>query len=415
MQMHIINNQMKIENILTDHTLIIDELERSIKLYNWNSILSFLPKGSYLVGGYIRDIILGRLTKEIDVDIGVPVNAIEIGKKISDNIESKFIILDKKREVVRIILNHISIDIANQTSSTIEEDLSSRDFSINSIAFLFDKKSLFDPLNGLKDLEISLLRTHSENNLLNDPLRILRCFRFVSELNFKIDLRLVDFIKKNKGNLYLVAKERITYEIQKIVNGANALDAVLLIKKLNIFDTENLFEDSFFLDLEKINYGELAQEEKDKYLPSFFIAQILDVVTLEKLKFSKADIAKTKLLRKWHLFLKNKNIAQLDEFDRFKLHQELEMFLPSFIFYLPQNLQLDWLHRWRDTDDKLFHPANLVNGAVIKKNLKIKDGPILGELLQYLSKELAYKRLNNFDEAIYKAKRWIEQNAPKCD
>ena len=103
----------------TDHTLIIDELERSIKLYNWNSILSFLPKGSYLVGGYIRDIILGRLTKEIDVDIVVPLNAIEIGKKISDNIESKFIILDKKREVVRIILNHISIDIANQISSTI--------------------------------------------------------------------------------------------------------------------------------------------------------------------------------------------------------------------------------------------------------------------------------------------------------
>ena len=400
-------------SILKDHTLIIDELEKSIKFHNWNSVLAFLPKGSYLVGGYIRDIILRKETEKVDVDIVVPLNAIEIGKKIADNIGSKFIILDKKREVVRIVFNNIYLDIANQVSSTIEGDLCSRDFSINSIAFLFDKKSLFDPLNGLKDLEISLLRTHSENNLLNDPLRILRCFRFVSELNFKIDLRLVDFIKKNKGNLYLVAKERITYEIQKIVNGANALDAVLLIKKLNIFDTENLFEDSFFLDLEKINYGELDQEEKDKYLPSFFIAQILDVVTLEKLKFSKADITKTKLLRKWHLFLKNKNIAQLDEFDRFKLHQELEMFLPSFIFYLPQNLRLDWLNRWRDNDDKLFHPSNLVNGDVIKKNLEIKDGPILGELLQYLSKELAYKRLNNFDEAIYEAKRWIEQNAPK--
>ena len=94
---------------------------------------------------------------------------------------------------------------------------------------------MFDPLNGLKDLEISLLRTYSENNLLNDPLRILRCFRFVSELNFKIDLKLVDFIKKNKRKLSLVAKERINYEMQKIVHGANALDAVLLIKKLNIF------------------------------------------------------------------------------------------------------------------------------------------------------------------------------------
>ena len=400
--------------IFTDHTLIIDELERSIKIHNWNYILPFLPKGSYLVGGYIRDIILRRVTKEIDVDIVVPLNAIEIGKKIADNIGCKFIILDKKREVVRIFLNNVYIDIANQVSSTIEGDLRSRDFSINSIAFLLDKKCLFDPLNGLKDLELSVLRTHSEINLLNDPLRILRCFRFVSELNFKIDLNLINFIKKNKGKLYLVAKERINCEIQKIVNGANALDTVILVKKINIFGSD-IYEDSFFLNLEKIYYELLNQEEKEKFLPLFFIAQLLDVESLEKLQFNKAEIAKTKLLRKWHVFLKNKNIAQLNESDRFKLHQELEMILPSFLFYLPQNLRFDWLNRWRDKEDKLFHPSNIVNGDVIKKNLKIEDGPILGELLKYLSKELAYKRLNNFDEAIYKAKQWIEQNAPKCD
>ncbi|MBO8220212.1 CCA tRNA nucleotidyltransferase [Prochlorococcus marinus str. MU1417] len=401
--------------MLKDHTLIIDELETSIKFHNLNFMLGFLPRGSYLVGGYIRDIILGRQPEKVDIDIVVPCNAIEIGRKIAENIGSKFIILDEQREVVRIILNHIYIDIANQVSSTIEGDLCSRDFSINSIAFLFDKKCLVDPLNGLKDLEISLLRTHSERNLLNDPLRILRGFRFVSELNFKIDPNLITFIKKNKQTLYLVAKERINYEIQKIVHGANSLDAVLLIKKLNIFGTDNLSKDSFFLDLEKINYAEFNQEEKERYLPLFLIAQILDEGSLEQFNFSKAEIAKIKLLRKWHFLLEEKNISQLTESDRFALHKELEMFFPSFIFYLPQNLRLDWLHRWRDNDDKLFHPSNLLNGDVIKKNLKIKDGPILGELLQYLSKELAYKRLNNFDEAIYKAKRWIEQNAPKCD
>ncbi len=399
----------------SDHTLIIKELEKSIKINNWNSILSFLPKGSYLVGGYIRDIILGRATDEVDIDVVVPLNAIEIGQQISDNIESKFIILDKKREVVRIILDHISIDIANQVSSTIEGDLSARDFSINSIAFLFDKKCLFDPQNGIKDLELSLIRTHSEINLLNDPLRILRCFRFVSELNFKIDPKLAAFIKKNKGKLYLVAKERINYEIQKIVNGESALDAVILIKKLNIFGSESLCNDSFFLDLKKIDYSEFNQEEKEKFLPLFFISQILDVASQKRFKLSKAEIAKTNLLRKWHFFLKNKNISELNELDRFKLHQELEMFFPSFIFYLPQNLRLVWLNRWRDKEDKLFHPSNLLNGDELKKHLKIEDGPILGELLRYLSKELAYKRLNNFDEAIYKAKQWIEQNAPKCD
>ncbi len=406
---------MKRNNVLIDHTLIIDELERSIKFYNWNSILSFLPKDSYLVGGYIRDIVLKRVTEKVDVDIVVPSNAIEIGKMISENIKSKFIILDKEREVVRIILNHISIDIANQISSTIEGDLRSRDFSINSIAFLFDKKLLFDPLNGLKDLQFSLLKTYSETNLINDPLRILRCFRFVSELNFKIDPKLVDFIKKNKGKLFLVAKERINYEIHKIVNGKNALEAVILLKKFNIFGSDNIYKNSFFLDLQKINYTVLNKNERDKFLPLFFISQIFDEVSLEHFKLSRAEIAKTKLLRKWHFLLEKKNISELTESDRFALHKELEIFFPSFIFYLPQHLRLVWLHRWRDKDDKLFHPSNLLNGEVIKKNLKIKDGPILGDLLKYLSKELAYKRLNNFDEAIYKAKQWIEQNAPKCD
>ena len=176
-----------------------------------------------------------------------------------------------------------------------------------------------------------------------------------------------------------------------------------------------IIKNFFFLELENINYTELNQHEMDKFLPFFFISQILDELSLEKFKFSRAEISKIKLLRKWHFLLEKKNISQLTEADRFALHKELEMFLPSFIFYLPQNLRLDWLLRWRDNDDKLFHPSNLLNGDVIKKNFKIKDGPILGELLRYLSKELAYNRLNNFDEAIYKAKRWIEQNAPKCD
>ena len=85
-------NEMK-SRIISDHTLIIHELEKSIKFHNWNFILTFLPKGSYLVGGYIRDIILGRETEKVDVDIVVPLNAIEIGKKIADNIGSKFLSL----------------------------------------------------------------------------------------------------------------------------------------------------------------------------------------------------------------------------------------------------------------------------------------------------------------------------------
>jgi len=403
------------KTLSTDHTLIIDELERVFNNNNWNFILSFLPEGSYLVGGFIRDIILGRFNKKVDIDIVVPLNAIKIGKKITENINSKFIILDNKREVVRIILDDISIDIANQITSSIEGDLKSRDFSINSIAFLFDKKRLIDPLNGLQDLELSQLRTYSKKNILNDPLRILRCFRFVSELNFDLDMDLANLINQYKGKLDLVAKERINYEIQRIVKGTNAIQAISLMKKFNVFGSDELYRDSFFLNLQQINFSELNQNEKEKFLPLFFISQIFDAALLYKFNFSKVEIIKTKLLRKWHFFLIHRNISKINEMDRFKLHKELEDFLPSFIFYIPQNLRRDWINRWRNKDDKLFHPSNLLNGEQIKKNLNINDGPLLGQLLEYLSKELAFKRLNNFDEAIYKAKQWIEQNAPKCD
>ena len=82
---------------------------------------------------------------------------------------------------------------------------------------------------------------------------------------------------------------------------------------------------------------------------------------------------------------------------------------------MPQKLHKDWLERWRDKDDKLFHPSNLIKGEVLKKYLNIQDGPMLGKLINYLSRELAFNRLDNFDDAIYKGKQWIKQNAPKCD
>ena len=402
-------------NVITDHTIIINQIEKSIKFYNWEFILSFLPEGSFLVGGYIRDIILGRTNEEVDVDIVVPLNAINIGQKISENLNGKFIILDKERKVVRIFLNKITIDIANQISPSILEDLRSRDFSINSIAFLFHKRCLIDPVNGICDIQKSVLRTYSEINLLKDPLRILRCFRFIADLDFKIDTSLDSYIQKHKGNLKQVANERINYEIQRIVCGKNAVESILSIKKFKIFELGNFYEDHCFIDLMEINYEKLSQIEKRTFLPLFFIAQILDDVYLGKLKFNKSEIVKVRLLRKWHLIVCKTNISKLDELQRFDLHKELETILPAFVLTLPQELHMEWITRWRDVDDKLFHPTNLINGDVAKKYLKIKDGPLLGRLINYLSRELAFDRLGNFDEAIYKGKQWIKQNAPKCD
>ena len=413
--MHMINKKNRSKGVIKDHTLIIKELVNSLKLHGWDLILPFLPKDSFLVGGYVRDVILGRLNTKVDVDIVVYKNAIDIGKEIANNLKGKFIILDKDREVIRVILNDISIDIATKTSSCLEEDLKSRDFSINAIAFSFDNNCLIDPLGGIKDIEFSILKTYSKTTLVDDPLRILRCFRFVSELNFKIDMNLRKFIREYKNELRTVAKERINYEIQRIIKGKNAFEAVYLINKYDLFNLNNIFKDSFLIDLRKIDYSEFNDIEKDNFLPLFFLTQLLDDSSLKKYNFSKSEIIDSKLIRKWHLIITKKKLDNLDEDERFDLHKELERILPSFVFYLPQRLHSNWLSRWRDNEDKLFHPKNFINGDIIKKQLNLKEGPIFGKLLLYLSKELAFDRLDNFDEAIYKAKQWIEQNAPKCD
>lgn len=270
MQMHIIKKGNKKNSILINNTLINNEIDKSIKLYKWDFILSSLPSGSFLVGGYIRDLILRRLNSKIDVDIVVPKNAIETGKKIADNFNGKFIILDEFREVVRIVFKQITIDIASQISPSIDTDLLSRDFSMNAIAFSFEKKLLIDPFNGIKDIQRSLLRTKSKQNLIDDPLRILRCFRFVSELNFNIDEQLIDFINKYRNKLRLVSNERINYEIQRIIRGKNASRSIFLIKKLKILDYMQAEKDLTFIDLDNISFEKINQVEKEKFLPLFF-------------------------------------------------------------------------------------------------------------------------------------------------
>ncbi len=404
-------------NLLINHTLIGNEIEKSIKSYKWHYILSDFPVNSYLVGGFIRDLIIGENKEKynIDLDIIVPQNAYIVGNYIAKKYKGKFILLDHDREIVRIIFEGLTLDIAPQMSQSLFKDLSSRDFTINSISFSLHSKSIFDPLNGIEDIDKGLLKTYQPKNLLDDPLRILRCFRFVSELNFSIDKNLLTLIKIYKNELASVSAERIQYELKKIIRGENAFKTILLIKQTQIFrwiqtsETQSNFV-NYHLNLNNFNKDEISD-----FLPIFYLVEILNDLSIQKLKFSKSETLQASSLRKWRDKLVQKPINELDELERFLLHKELENILPAFILYLPEKDQLDWLIRWRDKEDKLFHPSNLVDGNALKKYVKIKDGPLLGELLNFLSKELAYKRINNSDDAIYKAKQWFQQNAPKYD
>jgi len=404
------------KNYSMNHSFIISKIKNKIKNYqNLETILSELPYGSILVGGYVRDLILERLSPYPDIDIVIPNNSLEIGKNIAKKFSGKFLILDQNRNIVRIIFSNFTIDIANQTHQLLSEDLKSRDFTINSIGFSFYDEKLIDPANGIYDLNNSLLRSFRSENLLDDPLRILRCFRFVSELNFYIEPNIIEFIELNKFHLKTVSVERIQYELKKIVQGKEALKTVEFLNKIKIFDWIQSYENNYSNNLLFIKFDNFLKDEIDKFFPIAYLKELLQEPVISKFKFSKSDTYAINSLRRWIDKLKEKSIFNFTEIERFDMHKDLEMILPAFILYLPKKFHKEWLKRWRNKKDKLFHPRNYINGDQLKKIVGIEDGPLLGDLLNYLSREFAYERLNDFDEAIYKAKEWFQQNAPKCD
>ena len=398
------------------HSLIVSKLKDKIKNYqNLEIILSELPKGSILVGGFIRDLILDRLSLYPDIDIVIPINSLDIGKDIAEKFSGKFLILDQDRNIVRIIFRNFTVDIASQTHELLVEDLKSRDFTINSVGFSFNDGKLIDPAHGIRDMNDSLLRSFRDENLLDDPLRILRCFRFVSELNFHIEPRILEFIELNKFLLKTVSAERIQYELKRIVQGKEALKTVEFLNEIKIFDWTQSYENNHSNKLLHINFDNFLQDEIDQFFPIAYLKELLKEPVLKKFKFSKSNTFAINSLRRWSEKLKEKSIMHFTEIERFELHKDLEMILPAFILYLPEKFHKEWLKRWRNKKDKLFHPRNFINGNQLKTIVGIEDGPLLGDLLNYLSREFAYERLNNFDEAIYKAKGWFQQNAPKCD
>ena len=394
---------------------IEQKIFQSIKKNNWEFLLKELPRESILVGGYIRDLLLGNSNQLLDVDIVVPENALEICKKISKKFNCKFVVLDEIRKVGRIIFKDFVIDIACRNGKTIIEDLESRDFTINSIGFHIHQRKIIDPQSGLEDLRLLKLNCPNKQNLIDDPLRFLRFFRFYSEYNFQFDVSLINFITENKKLLREVAAERIINELRKIFKNKRSLKALLLINEIKLFDWLQQYENLSSNYIKNLNFIYFTRKEVESFLPIYYLSEVLELGAIKQLKFSRFDIASSRVIKKWKKKLINKSINKFTELERFELHVEMENILPAFIFYLPVEYHKEWLNRWRDLGDKLFHPSHLINGNTLKSHLNIYDGPLLGNLLNYLSKEYAFNRINNFDEAIYEAGRWIQQNAPKCD
>jgi putative nucleotidyltransferase with HDIG domain len=189
---------------------------------------------AFVIGGYVRDLILSRECK--DIDIVVQGSGIDFAKKVAEKLNIKQVNYFKNFGTAMFNFNDLEIEFVgarkesyNRNSrkpivenGTLEDDQKRRDFTINALAISLNKTNFgefVDPFNGLSDIENKILRTPLEpsQTYSDDPLRMMRAIRFASQLNFTIEEKSLKAISDNKNRIEIVSKERITDELNKII------------------------------------------------------------------------------------------------------------------------------------------------------------------------------------------------------
>jgi len=174
----------------------------------------------YIVGGTFRDFYLDK--ENFDKDIIVDkVEAEEFAKTLTEALKATFIPLDEENKIYRLMLKDKKncIDIASPIGNSIEEDLKRRDLTINSIAVNIKTLEILDFTGGINDLKSKKIKHISEQNIVDDPLRMLRAYRFQSILGFEINEELSQIVCSHAKKIHKSAIERINYELLKLFSG----------------------------------------------------------------------------------------------------------------------------------------------------------------------------------------------------
>ncbi|MBI5824248.1 MAG: CCA tRNA nucleotidyltransferase [Chloroflexi bacterium] len=196
----------------------------------------------YLVGGAVRDLLLSRLSP--DLDFALPSNGISLARKVANHLEAHFMPLDEERDTGRVILtnedgSHTFLDFATYRGApsagsqlSLEEDLRARDFTINAIALNLQDNTIVDPLDGAKDILAKVIRACSPTSLSDDPVRILRAVRQAAAFGFTIDKPTREWMKQSTGQLGRISAERLRDEIFKILQGPRADASIRALEML---------------------------------------------------------------------------------------------------------------------------------------------------------------------------------------
>lgn len=411
---------------------------------NWPFSLELLPQPAYMVGGAVRDALLGRSREYLDLDFVVPQGAVKLARAIAHHYQAGFVLLDRERQIARVVFPQATVDIAQQEGVSVETDLHRRDFTVNAIAYNPHTQEIIDPLQGLADLQQGLMRMISPANLQDDPLRLMRAYRQAAQLGFTIEPNTQATIRDLASHITEVAAERVRVEIGYLLASPQGTpwittaweDGLIALcfknatqesfNKLAAVDTaadllgktwpplgvklQEYIRDTIkttWLGIAKLAclvhpQPEIAEIELQEL--TYSRAEIRSVTTALKLfpQFKKTDMT----LREQYFFFQEAGIVFTATAALSLGHDNLvgAMFGDQHIFSFAS-----LIGRYLNPDDLVAHPVPLLSGKEIILSLNIPASPLIGKLLMEIAIAQVEQRVSTPAEAIALARQLLEE------
>lgn len=422
-----------------------------------NSISNIIKdKKVFLVGGYIRNYLLNNKIS-LDRDLVTLDDSKGLALEIADKLGGSFVELDKENEIYRVVLDDKEnfFDISLALNNDILLDAKRRDFTINAVFYDLNKKEFFDPLGGIDDIKNKIIKTSDFNNLIDDPLRFLRMYRFYSLTGFKIDPELEEFTKKNFSLINNIAPERINHEILEIFSGNFLVETLLkmfddgvlelvfpFIKEIkrvppnshhhldlvhhSIETVKNIRINkpilklaAFYHDIGKPSTWTIEPEGRHRFIGHDTLGGEIVKKELSNLKFSNKQISYISDMVRYHIYpatlincedskkafarfvrklgVNAPDIIELSRADRLSARGEAvsEEMVKRALEHL-ENL----LNFYNKVINEVKNPAPLLNGKEIMDLLNLKPSKRVGEILEELLEAQLMKTVTTKAQAI---------------
>lgn len=374
---------------------------------SWPFSLKFLPSTAYMVGGAVRDALLGRTREYLDLDFVLPSDAVKVARKIATHYNAGFVLLDPERQIARVVFPHATADFAQQEGNSLETDLHRRDFTVNAIAYNPHTQEIIDPLHGYSDIQRQVLRMVSPANLEDDPLRLLRCYRQASQLCFTIEPVTQSTIRSLASHITKVAAERVRVELGYMLGNSQGTPYL-----------RGAWEDGllapFFKAAVKESFTQLAQvdiaasalttvcppftEKLTQYVRDTIKTTWLSIAKLACLVNSKPEAAEIELQELTYSRAEIKavvtairicpqiKVLSMSLREQYFLFQEAGFVFPAIavlavVHSNPVEAIAPLISRYLNPDDPVAYPKQLVSGKELIIALNIPASPLVGTLL----------------------------------